>query len=146
MRPTTRNFLAASIFAPLALTIAGATGCGGGPERLSVGGQVTLDGQPIPDGEIVFRPAAPTKGPTAAGSIENGAYLIPENRGPVAGSYAVSIEAMRKTGRKIKADILGDAKTDQYEQYLPARYNEQTTLSAEISDSRDDLDFDLTSK
>jgi hypothetical protein len=130
----------------VALGALGATGCGGGPDRLGVAGQVTLDGQPLADGEIVFRPTAATQGPSVAGSIENGAYDIPDERGPVAGSYAVTITAERKTGRKIKADILGNATTDQYEQYLPARYNDKTELSAEIAESRDDLDFELTSK
>jgi hypothetical protein len=130
----------------LALVVAGAAGCGGGPERLGVAGQVTLDGQPLPDGEIVFRPTATTHGPSVAGPIENGAYDISEGRGPAPGNYAVTITAERKTGRKIKADILGSATTDQYEQYLPARYNEKTELTAEIAESRDDLDFELTSK
>jgi hypothetical protein len=130
----------------VALVVAGAAGCGGGPDRLGVAGQVTLDGQPLPDGEIVFRPTATTQGPSVAGSIENGAYDIADERGPVAGSYAVTITAERKTGRKIKADILGNATTDQYEQYLPARYNDKTELTAEIAESRDDLDFELTSK
>jgi hypothetical protein len=130
----------------VALIVVGAVGCGGGPERLSVAGHVTLDGQPLPDGDIIFRPTAATEGPTVAGSIENGAYDIPEGGGPVPGSYAVTINAERKTGRKIKADILGNATTDQYEQYLPARYNDKTELSAEIAESRDDLDFELTSK
>ena len=146
MRSSNRAFLVVWLFTSVALVVAGASGCGSGPDRFSLGGQVTLDGQPLPDGEIVFRPAGGTKGPSVAGSIENGVYDIPEARGPVAGSYTVSIEAERKTGKKIKADMIGTATTDQYEQYLPAKYNDKTTLTADISDSRDDLDFELTSK
>lgn len=146
MHPYNRLVLVVQKAAIVALLVGGAVGCGGGPERLGVAGQVTLDGQPLPDGEIVFRPTAATEGPSVAGSIENGAYDIPDERGPVPGSYAVTITAERKTGRKIKADILGNATTDQYEQYLPERYNDKTELSAEIAESRDDLDFELTSK
>ena len=146
MRSSNRTSFVGWLFTLVVLMIVGASGCGGGPERFTVGGQVTLDGQPLPDGEIVFRPTGATKGPTAAGSIDNGVYLIPEARGPMAGSYTVSIEAERKTGKKIRANMIGTATTDQYEQYLPARYNDKTTLTADVTDSRDDLNFELTSK
>jgi hypothetical protein len=132
--------------AVIALLAVGANGCGrSGPERFAVGGQVTLDGAPLPDGEIVFRPDPSTSGPTAAGRIENGAYFIPVERGPVAGKYSVSITAERPTGRRVRADILGEATAEQTEQYLPPQYNERTTLEATIDQDRDDLGFELSS-
>jgi hypothetical protein len=111
-----------------------------------VSGQVTLDGAPLPDGEIVFTPDAATAGPTSVGRIENGAYDIPAERGPIAGNYSVAITAERPTGRKVRADILGEATTDQYEQYIPDAYNARTALAAEVADDRDDLDFALSSR
>lgn len=107
---------------------------------------MTLDGAPLPDGEIVFTPDAATRGPSAVGRIENGVYDIAAERGPTAGSYSVAITADRPTGRKVRADILGAATTDQYEQYVPDAYNAKTTLRAEVADDRDDLDFSLSSK
>jgi hypothetical protein len=128
------------------VAIAMLCGCGrSGPERFAVSGQVTLDGAPLPDGEIVFTPNDATAGPTSVGHIENGAYDIPAERGPIAGNYSVAITAERPTGRKVRADILGEATTDQYEQYIPDAYNARTTLTAEIADDRDDLDFALSS-
>ncbi len=121
-------------------------GCGSsGPDRFAVSGGVTFDGAPLADGEIQFRPDATTKGPTIASRIENGAYAIPAERGPVAGAYTVLISAERPTGRKVRADILGDATTNQYEQYVPPRYNAKSTLRAEVDSDRDDLDFELES-
>jgi hypothetical protein len=134
--------LASAAFLALA-----ALGCGsGGPERFGLGGQVIFDGQPIPEGDIAFRPAAGTKGPSVAGLIVNGAYSIPADKGPVAGSYAVTITAERKTGRQVKTELVGDAMGDVYEQYVPERYNARTELKADVTESRDDLNFDLSSK
>lgn len=131
----------------LLLAIAALLGCGrSGPERFAVSGQVTFDGAPLPDGEIVLTPDETTAGPVAAGRIENGGFDIPADRGPVAGAYTVAITAERSTGRKVKADILGDATTEQLEQYIPDSYNARTTLVAEIAADRDDLNFDLSSK
>jgi hypothetical protein len=122
-------------------------GCGSsGPQRFSIGGTITFDGSPVPDGEILLTPDAATGGPTVAGHIENGEYFIPEKRGPLAGKYKVAISAERKTGRKVSANMIGNETTDQYEQYLPPRYNDQTTLTVSIDSDRDDLGFDLTSK
>ena len=70
----------------------------------------------------------------------------PRQRGPLAGKYKVAISAERKTGRKVSANMIGNETTDQYEQYLPPRYNDQTTLTVSIDSDRDDLGFDLTSK
>ena len=129
----------------VALFCCAALGCArSGPRRFAVGGQVTLDGAPLPEGEILFRPGASTSGPTAAGLIEEGRYSIDEAHGPVSGSYAVVITASRKTGRKVQSEMRGTATTDQYEQYLPARYNDRTELSAQVDDDRDDLNFQLT--
>jgi hypothetical protein len=130
----------------VSLSLASA-GCGkSGPQRFAVSGRVTLDGAPIEDGEILLRPDQATKAPTAAAPIENGAYAIPEDRGPLAGTYDVVITAQRKTGKKVQAEMIGSETTDQYEQYVPSKYNDASTLSTIIDRSRDDLNFDLNSK
>jgi hypothetical protein len=131
----------------LILAVTALCGCGrSGPERFAVSGQVSFDGAPLPDGEIVFTPDETTAGPVAAGRVENGAFEIPADRGPIAGNYTVAITAERPTGRKVRADILGEATTDQLEQYIPESYNARTTLVAEIAADREDLNFALSSK
>jgi hypothetical protein len=135
------------LLALLLIGMSAAIGCGAsGPERFAVSGQVTFDGAPLADGEITFTPDKTTAGPTAAGRIENGAYDIPADRGPVAGAYSIAITAERPSGRKVRADIIGDATVDQMEQYIPPQYNAQTTLQADFSADRDDLNFELSSK
>lgn len=109
-------------------------------------GQVTLDGAPIPDGQILFRPQPGVRGPTASAPIENGAYSIPAEHGPTAGTYAVVITADRPTGRQVQSEMIGSETTAQYEQYVPAQYNDRTSLTAEVAATREDLDFKLTSQ
>jgi hypothetical protein len=131
----------------LLMGMSAAIGCGAsGPERFAVSGQVTFDGAPLADGEIVFTPDKTTAGPTAADRIENGAYDIAAEHGPVAGGYSIAITAERPSGRKVRADIIGDATVDQLEQYVPPEYNARTTLRADFSADRDDLNFELLSK
>jgi len=60
---------------------------------------VTLDGQPVETGSIAFRPKGQTKGPSAGGTIQDGAYSIDRAQGPVVGTMRVEINATRKTGR-----------------------------------------------
>lgn len=107
-------------------------------------GTVTLDGQHLNSGEIVFVPASGTKGPTAAGAIVDGKFDISAAKGPLPGTYRVEITADRKTGRKIQADEASSELVDQYEQYLPGRYNESSELTAEITDETAPLSFVLT--
>ena len=122
-------------------------GCGeSGPQRFAVSGQVTFDGAPIESGEILLRPDQATKAPTIAAAVENGAYSIPAERGPLAGTYVIVITAERKTGKKVQAEMIGSETTDQYEQYVPRKYNDESTLSTTIGSSRDDLNFELRSK
>lgn len=141
--PRTSGFLVAVTV----LASAGSVGCGNsGPQRFAVSGRVTLDGAPIENGEILLRPDQATKAPTTAAAIENGAYAIPAERGPLAGTYVIVITAERKTGKKVQAEMIGSETTDQYEQYLPRKYNDASTLSTTIGSSRDDLNFELRSK
>ena len=51
--------------------------CGGG----EVSGEVTLDGEPVPKGSIVFFPTAGNQWSVAGGSIQDGRYKIAHNEG-----------------------------------------------------------------
>ena len=51
--------------ATFAFSLLAVSGCGGsGPPRAEVGGQVTLDGRPMEEGNLSLIPAEGTKGPT----------------------------------------------------------------------------------
>lgn len=112
------------------------TGCDSGAiKRHAVSGEVTLDGVPVAEGNILFLPADTDSGADGA-RIEDG-------------HYACQVTPGSKRVR-ITADRLIPGKTDRtgmppHEQYIPARYNQATTLKADIDKSHD-LDFKLTSK
>jgi len=113
-------------------------GCGGDSlARGSVRGKVTLEGKPIAEGTIIFTPTDGTTGPMAMAQIVNGEYSIQQDA-PVVGVHAVKIQGFRDTNKK---DQLGRAIG---EQFVPAKYNERTTLKVEIAKGANACDFPLT--
>jgi hypothetical protein len=85
-----------------ALSLAVCGGCGkGGPEKASVSGTVTYNGEPIPRGVIGFIPTEGNTGPTAGGSVVDGKFDVDDDMGPVLGKHLVSISGTRPTGRRI---------------------------------------------
>jgi hypothetical protein len=113
-------------------------GCGGsGPETYPVSGTVTFDGQPVPDGDILFVPAD-GKGLPDPGKIENGEFSFDAKPGP----KRVEIEASRQTGPVDTS--MGMAPR---QPYIPACYNTETTLTAEVTpDGPNEFDFPLKSQ
>jgi hypothetical protein len=106
-------------------------GCGsGGPPRLRVAGAVTLDGQPLADGAISFMPTG--KGVAAGATIAGGRYVVDGARGPTPGEYRVEIRASSPSGKQVK-DSFGQASIAEMESIIPDRYNDKTTLRAEIT-------------
>lgn len=121
-------------------------GCGGQP-RSSVSGKVTFDDQPVTAGQIVFEPQG--GGRVGIAQISEGVYRMPAGQGPSVGKYVVRITANRPTGRKTPAGRGSDKTTlvDQYEQFIPAKYNNQSELTTEVGDEGQIVrDFRLTSK
>jgi len=110
------------------------TGCGSPSGRQALGGTVLIDGQPLSVGSVRFRPLAGTKGPTAGGQIRAGKFSVAPDQGVLAGKFRVEITATRKTGSKMPA-ALGDGMVDVMEQYIPVRYNRQSELVAEVTDT-----------
>ncbi|MBI83454.1 MAG: hypothetical protein CMJ81_09680 [Planctomycetaceae bacterium] len=128
--------------------------CNGHDGRQGLQGIVTLDGQPLPAGGIDFYPQPDTPGPTAGGQIVDGHFSVGRGGGTMAGTFRVAITALRKTGRQVEdptaAMIDPEATsvlTDEYEQYIPARYNMQSELTAEVKeDGANTFEFQLSSQ
>jgi hypothetical protein len=122
--------------AALAALLFALVGCSAGDGKIPVSGVVTFDGSPMPDGYVTFTPAAggtPEAAPIAAGKFELGVKP---------GAHRVEIEASRFVGEK--NEIMG---LQPREQYVPARYNSETTLTSEVTaDVENVFTFDLTSK
>lgn len=71
-----------------------AAGCGSsGPARAPVEGTVTIAGQPLPAGRIIFTPVSPNSGPAVTARIAAGGYRATKANGPVVGKNRVEVEA-----------------------------------------------------
>lgn len=110
-------------------------GCGPtGPARSMVTGTVTLDGQPVEQGQILFMPSdgqgVSDALPIAAGKFE----------GEVApGSKRVEITATKEIP-PAEAGGMPD-----YVSIIPKEYNTETTLTADVENGGAPLAFDLKS-
>ena len=121
--------------AALAFALAAAS-CSSENALLPIGGNVTLDGAPLPEGDILFTPADPQFGSEAA-KIENGAYQVTVRPG----QSKVQIRATRPVpGKK------GPMGEPLIEDYIPSKYNDQSTLSIDASTTQLKHDFPLQSK
>lgn len=109
-----------------------AAGCSG-DRPVPVAGRVTLNGADLPQGEIQFVPDDPARGPEA-GPIADGRFDLLARPG----KYKVRVTATKSVGYK--------GGFEYFESIVPARYNDNTELTAEIpSGGRKDLRFELKS-
>lgn len=123
-----------------------AVGCGpDGPERGSVSGTVSLDGKSVKEGSITFIPTDGTTGPTAGGTIADGAFSIPKSLGPLVGKNKVELRAWRLTGRQIPNPMSPGSMMDEKVEAFPPQYNDESTYVIEINSGHNTLDFDLKS-
>jgi len=101
-----------------------------------VSGTVTLDGKPLSNGDVTFFPQGPTM-PAAASKLQDGRYTFRA----VAGEHRVVIRAVSD-----KPIVTSPIDPPVYESIVPARYNDATTLKAEVTPAGPNrFDFDLTS-
>jgi hypothetical protein len=121
-------------------------GCGGsGPRRAPVAGKVTIGGQPLAKGRILFIPEAPNAGPATSAAIVGGAYQIPQAEGAVIGRNRVEVEAEWNLGFAID-DEAAYAKRGGRPlppNPIPPQYNRESTLVADIKAGQDNT-FDIT--
>lgn len=116
-----------------------------GLDKVVVQGTVTIDGQPIPNGEIRFIPTQGTTGPISGGPIKDGVYIANGKGGVPLGNHQVEIRAFRaKTNGQGQAGQPG-FEGGPAEQYLDQKYNDRTTLTATIDADTTTKDFQLTS-
>ena len=142
MRIVEQNLLGA-----MGLIVAGLGPClGCSSKQTTIEGAVSFDGQPVERGSITFEPASGT-GPSAGGTIENGRYKI-DASGVTPGEMIVRISAVRPTGKKIEAGPPEPPGTlvEEVRPYIPAAYNEQSTLKAQVKAGKVTQDFALKSR
>jgi len=113
------------------LAFIGTTGCEQG--KLSVTGTVKYDGKEVDEGDMIFEPDNKSLAPEGA-KIKGGKYSanLPK------GKYKVRITANRTIpGKK------GPMGEDAVEQYIPKKYNEETTLTADVTGDKKSIDFEM---
>lgn len=121
------------------------SGCGKSDSRLALSGTVAVDGRPLESGYIQFRPIEPANHPATGANIVAGRFDIVDRRGALPGTFRVEITASRKTTRKVP-DASG-AMIEAFEQYIPAQYNQQSKLTAEVkAGGPNQFDFQLVLK
>jgi len=109
-------------------------GCGDSSGQQLLEGTVTLDGVPLVNGHITFLPQRGTKGSTAGSKITEGDFSIPSKKSVFAGTFRVEITALGKTGKKVMDPMLG-REVAQVKQLIPARYNHNSELTVEVTES-----------
>jgi hypothetical protein len=115
----------------IAIAIAG---CGpSGPAKYPVGGVITFKGEPLPTGKMTLIPAD-SKARTTVAEITAGKYATEVTQG----DWTINIQAVRETGPVIEA--LREAPR---EQYLPAKYNSESTLKITVPSTDGKFDFAL---
>jgi len=120
----------------LAATIT--SGCSQGPKLYPVSGAVTFEGAPVASGDILFIPADTTIAPEPA-TITDGKYSLQAREG----KKRVEIRA----SKILPGGAKGAGGEPVPEEYLPRKYNSESTLSAEVKPSGDNkFDFPLTGK
>jgi hypothetical protein len=118
-------------------------GCSrGGPAKVVVVGEVRYNGAPLPNGEIRFIPTDGTTGPVSGGTITDGKYVAEGKGGVPVGKHRVEIRSYRPIRN---AAIDQSAEGGCTEQFLPSKYNGESTLTATVSagNAATDVNFDL---
>lgn len=104
-------------------------------ELVQVTGNVKWEGEPVEIGEIIFHPLDASITP-AAGRIRGGKFSFLTKPG----KNRVDVQAVRKTGKRDPKEGF-----EVTELYIPARYNAETELEADVSpDGENHFEFALT--
>lgn len=130
----------------LVVAVGPLAGCGDeGRGGVSVSGTVTLDGQPMPAGSVVFVPL--TTGHKAAAKINAGSFVFGPDEGPIPGKYRVEIYAPEASSVPLD-DPLAYAKSGPNvppPNPVAAEFNEQSTLTADVMADGDWFSYEVRS-
>lgn len=135
-----RNIQQEFLYALCLMTVCLLAGCSGGsadtPELGLVSGTITLDAKPLPRASISFEPKS---GAPSVGMTDNeGHYELaysPDTKGALPGQHTVRISKFGDPGSP-------DDTVDQ----VPAKFNQNSKLTAEVKAGENTINFDLDSK
>lgn len=127
-------------FAALVVLTVGLLGCGNS-RVAEVSGKVVVDGEPVPNGAILFFPVD-GQSATSGSVIENGEYYAKV----AVGKMKVSISVPKVVGKKKIYDTPNSPEMPVTKEALPPRYNEKTELTVDVEPGKNTRNFDLKSK
>lgn len=130
----------------MVLASAVAAGCRSGIELLPVSGVVTLDGKPVEQATVLFKPET---GPVAYGQTDAaGRFELSTagRKGAVPGKHLVSITKTKVTG--VGNDEMVDPEKVKTEWIVPQKYTdpEKSGLTAEVARGKTTFEYHLKSK
>jgi hypothetical protein len=134
----------ASVLMLFAAALAG--GCGrSGPPRAAIHGRVTVAGQPLAGGRILFTPVAPNDGPAVSARIVGGEYQLSRKEGPAIGANRVEIEGDLNLGFALddEAAFAQRGGAPLPPDPIPPEYNRRSILSFEVKAGEDNT-YDVT--
>lgn len=140
-----QSMLGALLLVSFLMWLVGCTGGGGRPTEKTypVSGTVTLDGQPLAEGEIYFKDT--TKGDVAFGQIKDGKFAFQAPAGP----KKVEIYAYKMELDPVAKEMYGDQAQPTKVNYIPAKFNTDSTLTATVEAStepgKNTFEFKITS-
>jgi hypothetical protein len=124
--------------------IAATWGCAPeGAPRGGIHGRVTVGGKPLTRGRILFLPQNPP-GPVVSAMIQDGAYQLHAEEGPLVGHNRVEVEAELDLGFPIDDEqaFAQRRAAPLPPNPIPPRFNRQSTLAIEIQEG--DNTYDVT--
>ena len=123
------------------------SGCGPKSDRMEVSGRVTLDGEPLDSASIRFTSLG-GKLNAAGALIQDGAYLIPQEKGLPPGTYHLEISAADNDAPPVMYhDASGKPGTLTQPERIPPEYNLESQQKVEVTaDGENKFDFDIVSR
>lgn len=134
-------FRRATSIACLFYLLSAAAGCDSSPPTGAINGEVTLDGQPLAQGNIQFTPVAGDTG-TGGAEIKDGKFTAIV---PVA-LMRVAINANKVVGKRKSYAAADSPEADVVQELIPPKYNFQSELKVDVKQGTQDVRFDLLSK
>jgi hypothetical protein len=122
------------------------TGCGGSDvARAPIEGRVTIAGQPLASGRILFVPLSPNAGPAASARVVDGEYCLSTGEGPAVGQNRVEVEADADIGFAIDDEAAFAQRRGRPlpPDPIPPEFNTRSQLVVEVQAGRQNT-FDVT--
>lgn len=140
------------LFAHLIIVILGCSDASTTVQRVDVSGTVTLNGQPLSAGAIVFHCDSPTPDVDSAiafGFVKDGVYAIDAHEGPTIGMARVEFRSkpLQRGEFEDAVDLAAKSTRPRPPQTtvvaIPEKYGEQSTLTVELTAGENRHDFQL---